>query len=134
MKFLTNPMLFVCATLALTSQSIYAKELITEYSGSTGATTQEFETTGPWLIEWLVDGEFGDDDAVDISLYNVETGNFEGDVLRVLNAGNGERLMENSGRFYFLVNDSMADWDLKIYQLTTEEAKQYASLSNAPAN
>jgi hypothetical protein len=115
----------LCAALAVTAQSASAKELVAEFTGPAEGPTREFEVEAPWILDWLVSGSTAEFNAVDISLYNVETGRFEGTVLRTKNAGNGVQMFDSGGRFYFQVNASMMDWNLKVYQLTRDEAKEY---------
>ncbi len=63
--------------------------------------------------------------AVEVSLSAAGLGSYEGRVLRTKQPGNGVRLFRNSGRFYFRVDASFADWRLKVIELTEEEAAQY---------
>jgi len=125
MKFHPVRTILVLAALIVTAQSASAKELVVDFTSPATGPTREFKVQGPWLLDWLVVGEPASYDAVDISLYNAETGAFEGDVLKAQNPGNGVRLFKESGRFYFQVNASMMNWHLKVYQLTADEAKQY---------
>ena len=129
MKSLPIRTLLVCTMMLLFSQSASAKELVAEFSGPDEGVTKEFEVQAPWIVDWLVAGEPAAYDAVDISLYNAETGGFEGEAIKAQSAGNGVLMFRKSGRFYFKVNASMMDWDLKVYQLTPEEAKQYTPKS-----
>ena len=129
MKSVPIRILLACTAMALFSQGVSAKELVAEFSGPDKGATKEFEVQAPWILDWLVIGGPAEYDAVDISLYNAETGAFEGDALKAQSAGNGVRMFRNSGRFYFQVNASMMDWDLKVYQLTPAEAKQYTPKS-----
>lgn len=125
MKSLPIHTFLLCAALALTAQSASAKELVAEFSGPSEGPTPEFEVKAPWILDWLIAGDPAEYNAADISLYNVETGSYEGTVLRTENAGNGVRMFDEGGRFYFQVNASMMDWVLKVYQLTPDEAKQF---------
>ena len=76
-------------------------------------------------MDWLVSGEPGQYEVVDIALVNADTGAFEGVAVRSKTAGNGVRLFDQSGRFYFRVDASMMNWKIKVVQLTPEEAEQY---------
>jgi hypothetical protein len=51
-------------------------------------------------------------------------------VLKTKTAGNGVRLFNDSGRYYFRVNATMMNWTLKVIQLSKEEAEQYKPKSN----
>ena len=54
-----------------------------------------------------------------------ETGVHAGNLFKTKSPGNGLRLVEESGRFRFKVDAAIANWTLKVIQLTAEEAKQY---------
>jgi len=125
MKLHPTRMFLVCAALTVAAQNASAKELVAEFSGPSKGATKEFEVKAPWVLDWLVVGEPAQYDAVEISLYNAETGSFEGNVVRAQSGGNGVRLFREGGRFHFQVNASMMDWHLKVFQLTEDEAKQY---------
>jgi hypothetical protein len=76
-------------------------------------------------MDWRVSGDGNQVSAVDVSLFDAGTGVHEGMVLRRKMPGNGVRLFEQSGRFYFRVDATLMDWTLKVIQLTDEEAKAY---------
>jgi hypothetical protein len=51
---------------------------------------------------------------------------YAGKVFKTKKPGNGLRLMEESGRFRFKVDAAIADWTLKVIQLSPDEVEQYA--------
>ena len=63
--------------------------------------------------------------AVDVALFNAKTGQYEGIVLKTKTAGNGVKLFNTSGRYYFRVDASLMNWTLKVKELTAKEAEQY---------
>jgi hypothetical protein len=67
--------------------------------------------------------------AVDVALFNASTGEHLGTVVRQKTPGNGVRMFDQSGRFYFRVDATLLDWTLKVIQLTEEEAKAYTPKS-----
>lgn len=111
--------------LGVATQDVGAERLIAEFSGTSNRNTADFEARAPWIMDWLVSGEPGQYEVVDIALVNGNTGVFEGVAVRSKTAGNGVRLFEQSGRFYFRVDASMMKWRIKVIQLTPEEAEQY---------
>lgn len=117
------------ASLAWLPLGAQAEELIKEFKGSRSTTTLEFEVQAPWIIDWRVSGDPSEVTAVDISMFNAATGAHEGVVLRKKSAGNGVRLMDQSGRFYFRVDAALLDWTLKVIQLTDKEAEAYTPKS-----
>ena len=106
-------------------QDASAERQIAKFSGGSSGNTAEFEVQAPWIMDWLVAGESGDYEVADIALVNASTGVFEGVVVRSKTAGNGVRLFDKGGRYYFRVDSPMMDWQIKVVQLTREEAEQY---------
>jgi hypothetical protein len=111
--------------LCVAAQDVGAERLIAQFSGEANRNTGSFEVRAPWIMDWLVSGEPGQYEVVDIALVNADTGAFEGVAVRSKTAGNGVRLFDQSGRFYFRVDASMMGWKIKVIQLTAEEAEQY---------
>jgi hypothetical protein len=114
-----------CVTLCCYVADADSKSLVREFSGSGSANTVEFEVRDPWLMDWRVTGEFIQQTGIEVSLVNAKTGVSEGTVLKVKWAGNGVRLFNQSGRFYFRINTTMVNWILKVEQLSREEAELY---------
>lgn len=102
-----------------------AEQLIREFSGSRSTETAEFEVKAPWLIDWRVNSEFPSSMGISVSLAYGVTGYYAGKVFKTKTPGNGVRLIQESGRFKFKVDAAVADWTLKVIQLTPEEAEQY---------
>jgi hypothetical protein len=46
-------------------------------------------------------------------------------VLKTKWPGNGVRLFEEGGTFQFKIISNLAGWNLKVQQISREEAKQY---------
>ena len=116
----------IWVTLCIAAQEINAGLQIAEFSGSSNGNTAEFEVRAPWIMDWTVSGEPGQYDVVDIALVNAKTGAFEGVAVKSKTAGNGVRLFEQGGRYYFRVAASMMNWRIKVLQLTPEEARKYS--------
>lgn len=96
-----------------------------EFSGSSSRNSPEFEIEGPWILDWRVSQDGGFELAVDVSLEAAGTGVHQGSVLKTKHPGNGVRLFEEGGHFYFRVHSSFARWTLRVKALTPEEAAQY---------
>jgi len=122
--------LVFCVTLCCYAADAESKSLVREFSGSGSTNTAEFEVRDPWLMDWRVTGEFIQQMGIDVSLVNANTGVHEGTVLKVKWAGNGVRLFDQSGRFYFRVKSTMANWTLKVVQLNHREAELYKPKHN----
>jgi len=111
--------------LALASQGVKAEEPVAQFSGESAGNTAEFTVESPWLMDWLVSGDPGQYEVVDVALINAVTGAYEGVAIKTKTAGNGVRLFEQAGRYYFRVDASMMKWNIKVVQLTPQEAEQY---------
>lgn len=111
--------------LPLLSANAFAKELVREFSGSGNSTTAEFEVESPWLLDWRVNGDYPESLAIEVDLYKAGTDEYQGRVLLTKQVGDGVRLFKQGGRYYFKVDSTLADWTLRVEQLTDEEAKAY---------
>lgn len=111
--------------LALITPDAGAEQLVREFSGSRTVETAAFEVEAPWLIDWRVNSEFENSMGLTIVLHNAPSGTHAGTVMKTKYRGNGLRLMDQSGRFRFKVDAVLANWSIKVIQLTPEEAEQY---------
>lgn len=117
---------------ALLASPAFGKELVAEFSGDRSTQTPEFEVEAPWILDWRVTGEYAREMAVDISLVEAKTNAHQGNVLKARAQGNGVRLFNEGGRFFFRVDSTLAGWVLKVEQLTEAEAELYTP-KNPPA-
>ena len=112
-------------SILLVSEIAIAEELVREFRGSRSTYTAEFEVRAPWLLDWRISTDFPGQIGIEISLVEAGTGAFQGSVLKTKWPGNGVRLFQESGKFQFRINSNLAEWTLKVIQLTREEAEQY---------
>ena len=124
MRIRRYPVILSVLLLAVTP-GLHAEELVRKFSGSRSTNTVEFDVRAPWIIDWRVSGELSRVVAVDVAMFNAKTGQYEGIVLKTKTAGNGVKLFNTSGRYYFRVDASLMNWTLKVIQLTAKEAEQY---------
>ena len=120
-------LLIICTGLffAASVLNTQAGELIREFSSSRSTETAEFEVKAPWLVDWRVNSDYPSSMGVAVTLAYGVTGYHFGNVFKTKAPGNGLRLIEESGRFKFKVDATIADWTLKVIQLTPEEAELY---------
>jgi len=114
-----------CAVLGLAVQPLGAEELVTRFSGTGNANTAEFEVRAPWIMEWVVSGEEGQYEVIEIGLIDASTGLYEGVALKSKTAGSGVRMFDKGGHFYFRVSASLMSWYINVKELTEQEAKEY---------
>lgn len=102
-----------------------ASELIREFSGDSNATTAEFRVEGPWLLDWRLGGDYDNMIALDIALIDARTGRHVGRVLHTKYKGNGVKLFQEGGSYQLRISSSLGRWQIKIEQITAEEAALY---------
>ena len=117
--------LLVLAALITTATATHGKELVRKFTGSRSTETVEFEVQAPWLLDWWVNGEYPQMLGLEVSLIDARTGQHAGYVLKTKHQGSGVRLFDQSGVFRLKVDATMANWKLKVEQLTRKEAEQY---------
>ena len=110
--------------LCVLAGPVQAAELVRQFSGDRSSQTAEFEVAAPWLLDWRVNSDFPSSMGISVTLVNA-SGAYEGLVLKTKVPGNGVRLMEQGGRYSFKVDATVANWTLKVEQLTPEEAELY---------
>jgi len=114
-----------CAILAVTADTAGAEELVAQFNGTGNQTTAEFTVEAPWILDWRINSDYSYMVAFDLDLIDTRTGMLQGNVLRAKALGNGVRLFNTSGRYRLRINGSFIRWDLRVKQLTAEEAKLY---------
>jgi hypothetical protein len=104
-----------------------AKELVREFKGNGNLYTAAFEVRAPWIVDWRVTSNLSP--SVEVNLVTAGTDIFSGTVLKTKQTGNGVRLFDEGGRYFFRVNSTMAEWTLRVEQLTREEAELYTPIT-----
>jgi hypothetical protein len=117
--------ILVLAAFITAATAAQGKELVKKFSGSRSTETVEFEVRTPWLLDWWVNGEYPQMLGLEVSLIDARTGQHAGYVLKTKYQGSGVRLFDQSGVFRLKVDATMANWVLKVEQLTRKEAEQY---------
>jgi hypothetical protein len=102
-----------------------AEELVQEFSGTGNTTTAVFRVQSPWLLDWRLNGDYDQMLALDVMLVDAQTGRVVGRVVQSKVRSDGLRLFRQSGSFRLNISSTLARWNIRIEQLTDEEAKQY---------
>lgn len=110
--------------------AVQAADLVRQFSGDRSTETAEFEVEAPWLIDWRVNSDFPNSMGISVVLRNAN-GAYEGLVVKTKAPGNGVRLVQEGGRYSFKVDATIANWTLKVEQLTREEAEMYTPKSSS---
>ena len=111
--------------LMLLSGATMAEELVVEFRGSGNRTTAEFEVEAPWILDWIINSDYENMVSFDLDLVDGRTGVLVGNVIRAKALGNGVRMFNTSGTYRFRINASFIRWNLRVKELTAEEAEQY---------
>lgn len=118
--------IYCVALVALLTHSVaIGKSTVRDFSGSGNTTTADFTVEGPWLLDWRLDGRYESLLALDIALIDSKTGRHVGRVLHTKYRGNGVKLFDEGGTYRLRISSTLADWRVKIQQITPEEAEQY---------
>ena len=115
----------VLVTLYCFSSNVDARELIKEFKGSESRSTTEFEVKAPWIVDWRVSGDYPGQMAVHVNLMDDLHGEFVGKIVTTKYVTNGVRLFDEGGRYHFEVDSSLANWTLRVEELTRQEAETY---------
>ena len=119
MKYLTSLLLLLLPALA------FPADLVREFSGQKSTTTPSFEVTGPWTLDWRLDGDYEALVALDITLIDVRTGRHVGRVLHTKRKGNGLKLFHEPGLYQLRISTTLGRWRVKIEQLDEDEVERY---------
>jgi hypothetical protein len=120
-------MLRAIALLALLSTGAVAAAdtVVREFQGIGRTDTAAFTIESPWLVEWWSRPPSAHDHKpahLEIHLYDAVTNRYAGRVVQHAGVGNGNVLIEQSGRFRFLVQGQATNWQVKVIQVDADYA------------
>jgi hypothetical protein len=121
----------LCLLLGSVSLDATSAELVGRFTGSGSGETAEFEVQAPWLLDWRVNGDYPQMLVIEVSLIDAKSGTHAGYVLKTKQRGNGVRLFDEGGRYRLKVDATLAEWILKVEQLSREEAEQYTPMEKS---
>ena len=111
--------------ICLASATTSGQQVVAEFSGNNNTTTREFEVQGPWILNWRVTGNYTGSVGFELVLLDGKTRAHKGVILRIRHRDNGVKLFEDGGTFRFRVSSWLADWHLKVEEISEEDAKLY---------
>ena len=117
--------LLVLAAFITSATAAYGKELVREFTGSRSTETIDFIVRSPWLLDWWVNGDYPQMLGLEVSLIDAKTGQHAGYIIKTKYQGTGVRLFEQGGRYRLKIDATLANWRLKVEQLTRKEAELY---------
>ncbi len=98
---------------------------VVEFSGNKNTTTREFEVQGPWILNWRITGISTGAVGFELMLLDGKTRMHKGVILRTRRTGNGVKLFRESGSFRFRISSGLANYHLKVEEISEEDAKLY---------
>ena len=107
------------------ASSAHAKELVKAFNGADNTTTDSFEVSGPWVLDWWVGTDFPAGFLIEIHLVSADTGFQHARILKTRYPGNGVKLFHEGGRFKFRISSSLARWNLRVEEITKDEIALY---------
>ncbi|MCG8369882.1 MAG: hypothetical protein MJA32_05140 [Proteobacteria bacterium] len=119
--------LLAAAAVLLTAiaASADAKTRVAEFRGSGDATTAIFRVESPWVLDWRLDGDYDQMMGLEITLIEARPSRHVGRVVYARHRSNGVRLFRTSGLYQLRISSTLARWQVRIEQLSREEAEQY---------
>jgi hypothetical protein len=115
----------VLLALCCIAVSVQSQGVIVEFQGSNNTTTREFKVQAPWIMNWRVTGNYTNSVGFELMLLDGKTRVHKGVVLRLRRTGNGVKLFNESGSYRFRISSGLANWHLKVEEISEEEAKLY---------
>ncbi len=128
------PRILLASTLMVVIATASASQPVREFSGRQSSVTAEFTVEAPWILDWRVNGDYEQMIALDVQLLNARTGIMIGRVLHTKRRGTGVKLFKEGGTFKFRVSSTLANWTLRVEQLSEEEAELYTPKQRSLAN
>ena len=117
--------LAILITLGFIGSSAQGQQVVAEFSGNNNTTTREFEVEGPWILTWRVTGSYTGSLGFELMLLDGKTRMHKGVILRTRRSGNGVKLFQESGTFRFRISAGLANYHLKVEEISEEDAKLY---------
>ena len=117
--------LVVIVALGLLGANVQGQQVVAEFSGNNNTTTREFEVQGPWILNWRITGSYTSSVGFELMLLDGKTRTHKGVILRTRRSGNGVKLFQESGTFRFRISSGLANYHLKVEEISEEDAKLY---------
>lgn len=117
--------LVLLLVLSLIGLNAASQQVVAEYSGNNNKTTTEFEVKAPWILNWRVTGNYTGSLGFELMLLDGKTRMHKGVILRLRRTGNGVKLFNESGTFRFRISAGLANYHLKVEEISAEDAKLY---------
>ena len=122
-KNLTRSLVLIA--LGFIGSGVQSQQVVVEFTGSNNTTTREFEVQGPWILNWRITGSYTSAVGFELMLLDGKTRMHKGIILRTRRSGNGVKLFQEGGSFRFRISAGLANYNLKVEEISEEDAKLY---------
>ena len=117
--------LLILVALGFLGSGVQSQQVVVEFTGNNNTTTREFEVQGPWILSWRITGSYTGSVGFELMLLDGKTRMHKGIILRTRRSGNGVKLFQESGSFRFRISAGLANYNLKVEEISEEDAKLY---------
>ena len=117
--------LLVLVALGFIGSGVQSQQVVVEFTGNNNTTTREFEVQGPWILNWRITGSYSSSVGFELMLLDGKTRMHKGVILRTRRSGNGVKLFQEGGSFRFRISAGLANYNLKVEEISEEDAKLY---------
>ncbi len=115
-------LLIAVASIGINAQG---QQAVAEFSGNNNTTTTEFEVRAPWILSWRITGDYTGSMGFELVLLDGKTRTHKGVILRTRRVGSGVKLFDEGGTFRFRISSGLANYHLKVEEISEEDAKLY---------
>jgi len=92
------------------------------FSGSESGRTPVFETSGPWLLDWSIRGDYAQMANFELRLYDAAADEFVGTIAQLEGTGRGLKLFEDAGKWQIQVISEALSWEIEIAEIGSDRA------------
>ena len=117
--------LVVLVSLGFIGANAQSQQVVAEFTGSNNTTTSAFKVQGPWILNWRITGNYTAAVGFELMLLDGKTRMHKGVILRLKRTGNGVKLFNEGGTFRFRISSGLANYTLKVEEISEEDAKLY---------
>ena len=116
---------FALLILALASAALTVEAgTLARFEGNGNERTPAFEPDTPWMLYWYTQSDNALPKTFELRLYEADSGKYLGTIIQQRIIANGEKLVEDAGRYQVDVVAGNLDWTLVVSAISEEKAAQ----------
>lgn len=117
-------LILILSLVLLPLLNVSAEESVIQFRGTDSDVSREFEVKAPWILRWRVGSDYPRSMGFELSLIDAVTRYQHSRIMKLKSTGSGTKLFSESGRFRFSISATLADWDLRVIELSQAEADE----------